>query len=95
MKDIANNKTVVMGVLICVLAFLLYKFFLKTEVLPESVSSTQVGEQLLQVSANLSQTTLDRSLFTQPGFRLLSDFSTPIVEQPLGRPNPFAVIGRD
>ena len=50
------------------------------------------AQQLIQNLNQLSAVTLDGSIFTNPAFQALRDFSTPIVAEPIGRQNPFAPL---
>lgn len=83
------------GVLLFVVALFVYNSFFKPEADLEVAPATPVGTDLLEISETLSQATLNREIFSSSGYRLLSDFSTAIPQQPLGRKNPFNPIGRD
>lgn len=56
----------------------------------EDIADRELVESLLTLRA----ITLSGSIFTDPAFRSLKDFGTPIVAEPVGRPNPFAPIGQ-
>ena len=62
--------------------------------LSASPSDAIVGSSLLSLLAQLQTISLDTSIFTNPVFVSLQDWSQPIAEQPLGktlgRPNPFS-----
>jgi len=47
------------------------------------------AQKLIQSLAVLSSVTLDGSIFSNPSFQALVDFSTPITVEPVGRVNPF------
>ena len=63
--------------------------------LPADPNQTPIGSDLLKISADLSKATLSPELFSNPAYRMLTDFSLPLEEQSIGRPNPFDIIGRD
>ena len=94
MNSFTNNKPVVIALVICVLAFFSYKFFFQSDPLSETGNGEAIGADLLQISDDLSKATLSRELFSNSGYRLLSDFSVSIPVQPVGRANPFDIIGR-
>lgn len=50
------------------------------------VASTQI---FMQRRAQLEQLAIDNTLFTDPRFRSLRSFTTPVAERPVGRDNPF------
>jgi hypothetical protein len=49
-------------------------------------------QNLVATLLQLRAVKLDGTIFTEPTFRALQDFSTQIVPEPVGRPNPFAPI---
>jgi hypothetical protein len=53
----------------------------------ESADQDLVGSLLV-----LRSVTLAGDVFSDPGFLVLQDFSTPIVPEPVGRTNPFAPL---
>ena len=62
------------------------------------ITSETVGEQgadgdLVSTLLALRAVKLDATLFTDPAFAGLKDFSTQNVPEPIGRPNPFAGLG--
>ena len=52
-----------------------------------------VGEDVLELLATLRGIELDGSIFEDPAFRSLEDFSRELVPEPVGRENPFAPVG--
>ena len=100
MKDLMKNKTILETVGAVAILLLLYFLFLRS---PEKEPSTTptgsapeaLGADLLKMSNDLSRATLSQELFSNPGYLSLSDFSTPLPLQPVGRTNPFDVIGRE
>lgn len=61
-------------------------------VLPTSPLDATLGRDLLVALATLKSTKLDTSIFTDPVFVSLKDFSVDISAQPVGRRNPFATF---
>lgn len=61
-----------------------------------SALSTEVvsgpGQEVVDTLLTLRAIKLDGAIFTQPAFAALRDFSTQIVPEPVGRPNPFAPL---
>ncbi len=60
----------------------------------DSIVSPQ-GEEILILADKLESINIDTDLFSSPLFTSLVDISVPIIEEPKGRPNPFAPIGND
>jgi hypothetical protein len=50
------------------------------------------GQDVVDTLRELDAVKLDGTLFTEPTFSSLKDFSTEIVPEPVGRPNPFAPL---
>lgn len=97
MKIITDNKGILGIVAIFIVIMFVYNIFFKSEtssVLSGSEAPT-IGDELLQIRADLEKINFDRSLFASPGYLQLVDFSVSIPNQTIGRPNPFNVIGRD
>lgn len=67
------------------------------ETLPADASgaATQAGGELLTLLADMRTIRLDESLFSDPAFQELQDFSVALRSEPKGRPNPFAPLGKD
>jgi hypothetical protein len=59
----------------------------------ESTDSNGPDQGLVATLLALRAVKLDGSIFQDPGFQALTDFSTQIVPEPIGRPNPFAPLG--
>ena len=57
-----------------------------------SGAATEVGRELLQLGATLRAIKLDDSIFSDPAFRALEDFSQELTPEPVGRQNPFAPL---
>ena len=71
-------------------------FFVQEEVASglDDISTSSIGTDVLNLRNGLQAVTLDRTIFSDDGFLDLSDFSATIPEQPIGRSNPFNIIGR-
>ncbi len=95
--DILKNKTVLSALLLFVLVIAGYNFFLKEDpAVPTSGQASKViGEDLLQISDEISKVTLKQELFSSPNYLKLTDFSLPLPQESLGRKNPFDALGRD
>jgi hypothetical protein len=57
-----------------------------------SPSADSSDQELVATLLALRAVTLSGTIFQDPAFISLSDFSTPIVPEPVGRPNPFAPL---
>lgn len=58
-----------------------------------SVAGSDTADQTLVATLlQLRSVKLDATIFSDPAFLALQDFSTPIVSEPVGRPNPFAPL---
>lgn len=81
-----------------ILAFFAYSYFFAGKETPvlmeETINPTAVADQdLISLLLELKAITLDESIFTDPTFMSLEDFSRELIPEPIGRPNPFAPLG--
>mgnify|MGYP003394305743 FL=1 len=54
-----------------------------------------IDSDVVAVLLQLRAVSLSGTIFTDPVFRSLQDFGSPVVPEPVGRPNPFAPIGSE
>lgn len=97
MSSLIQNLLIVLG-LVVVMA-LGYYLYTQNQMSTLSLSDDPISTQLSAESAmflrklnDLKQIELDGSLFSDPRFRSLIDNSTPVIEDPVGRPNPFVEV---
>jgi len=57
-----------------------------------ATESAQVDQGIVPTLLTLRAVKLDGTIFSAPAFMRLRDFSKEIVEEPVGRPNPFAPL---
>ena len=57
-----------------------------------SASVPPEAQQLVESLLTLRAVSLDGTIFTNPSFQTLHDFSTPVLPEPVGRDNPFAPL---
>jgi hypothetical protein len=96
MKALQNNKSLVIAIVVFIVAILVYNLFLQPTqtAINESVATQGVGNDVVSLYQSLQSATLDQSLFSSPTYRGLVDFSVTIPPQPVGRTNPFDIIGQ-
>ena len=97
MDMLKNNKGTLAAIIIFILVIFLYNIFFKsnTIAIPSELSASSIGNDLIKMRERLQAVTLNQNVFSSRGLLLLVDFSTDIPLQPIGRPNPFNIIGRD
>jgi len=102
MKNLLKNRKVVITALVVILAFFAYTYFFKPDtsdsVLISSTDATgglAQGREIIALLTDLKSLKLDESIFQDPVFRSLEDFTLPIDPEPQGRTNPFAPLGTD
>jgi hypothetical protein len=97
MQLLLDNKGTLAGGLIFLAGLFAYKTFFSDAGMPATpaASAQALGADLLKIADDISKATLSKDLFSAAGYRLLSDWSTPLAPEPVGRPNPFAPVGRD
>lgn len=101
MEFLKKHKTILIIVVVVAIGLILYNSLGGTEIASvdetlssESVSSGAESDEILALLATLRAIEFDTSVFESPVFLGLVDFSVPLVPEPVGRPNPFAPIGR-
>ncbi len=99
METLAKNKKLLGLVTLVVAIFFLYNFLANSgeETAPREtgLATTEADDELIKMATELSNVNFNKELFSAPGYRFLTDFSTVIPQQPVGRTNPFDIIGRD
>lgn len=98
MSFFTKYRTYILAGVLVVLAFFAYQFFFVSAPQPSlsvtTVASTTAADQdLIALLSTLKGITLDQSIFTDPSFQSLADFSRELVPESAGRPNPFALLG--
>ncbi len=95
-------KKIIIIIVIAALVFFVYAIFFKKDPTGETLINTgqglsaeaqAIGTQISQGLLRLEQIKLDKSIFTNELYLSLVDRSEPIIDEPIGRPNPFAPIG--
>ena len=94
----ANTKTIIAVVAITVLLifFVYFFFFRNTETIivfdefGNPVAAQIIGQDLINILADLETITFDDSVFRNPAFTELSDQSVVLRKEPMGKSNPFS-----
>lgn len=93
-------KNILIAAIIIIAAFVAYSLFFTggedaTLVAEEVDAAEQVVEQeLIGLLLELRSIRLNTSLFSDERFQSLKDFSQDVVQEPVGRVNPFAPLGQ-
>jgi hypothetical protein len=105
---ISSHKKLIIGIIVVVLLFVGYGMFkggdsskpatgdLTRTTTSRSASSADVsapGKQFVSQLLAIQNIRFNTSLFQDPAFDYLQDFSRELIEQDVGRENPFAPIG--
>lgn len=97
-----KTKQILIIIVIVVVSFIGYKiFFVNKEpagiaLAPDSMAMAELADnqKTLTLLNNLKRVTLDEMIFSNQIFMELINFERPIMDEPIGRPNPFLPIGR-
>jgi hypothetical protein len=96
-----KRKSLLSIVCLVFVCFFAYQYWVKAETTDSQLVSTNntssggVGDETLQILSELRTLILDEDIFTDEAFKNLKDFSMEIQEQPIGRNNPFSLVGSD
>jgi hypothetical protein len=95
MNFIKNNKGIAIALLIFIVAIGVYKLFSTNVALTESsLVSQSIGADIIELNSRIERVNLDPALFSSAVYKSLVDFSASIPLQPVGRTNPFDLMGR-
>jgi hypothetical protein len=93
------KKVIVIGVSIALVIAALYFFLFRSSepqmIIDEfgnPVEAQVVGQDLIDLLAELEGVTLDQSLFSREAFVNLTDFAQNLPNEPRGRANPFSSL---
>jgi hypothetical protein len=98
MSDLfSNNKFALIGIVLLVAGVFWFSLSGGDEssslLVTDVVSDGGPDAELVATLLTLRAVKLDGTIFSDPAFLSLKDFSTSIKAEPVGRPNPFARIG--
>ncbi len=92
-----QNYILIAVVVIASIAVYMYYFGGEDEPILEQQAvagvDNPIDQELIALLLELKGITLDESIFSNPVFSSLSDFSQALVPEPVGRINPFAPYG--
>lgn len=101
MEFIKKYKNIVLSVVIIAIAAAGYTILFGKDGAGTALLTSQrsdadvigVGEDVLDLLRQLRLIELDGTIFEDPAFQSLEDFSQELIPEPVGRDNPFAPIG--
>lgn len=95
MEAIRKNMGVLIVALLIGGGYYAYNTFFATDAIVEQDAEVQViGGRVLSLNTQLESVSLKQTLFSDPLYQRLIDFSKPLPDLTPGRSNPFAEIGR-
>lgn len=94
-----NSNTVLLIIATLIVAAGAYWYFSTGTGNEPSLSADSAPENAAQIQfralvSTLQPISFDTAIFSDPRFDALVDLTTPITPEPLGRPDPFANLGR-
>lgn len=98
MNMLGKYGNIIIGAIVVVAAFFIYTYFFTSPATPalsatSAQSATAVSDQdLIVLLSTLHTIKLDDSIFSDPTFQSLTDFSTALVPEPVGRTDPFSPL---
>jgi hypothetical protein len=96
MQILQKNRSLIIAIAIFAAVIWGYSTFFKTDSsVTVDVDTQAVGSDVLALYSSLQSVSIDQSIFASPLYKNLTDFSRALENQPIGRANPFDVIGRD
>ncbi len=93
-----NQKIILLLVLVAG-GLYVYTTFFKSDaasvITQDDITAQQVGAEVIELQNRINSVKLRQELFSSSLYKELVDLSKPILEQPIGRPNPFNLVGFD
>ncbi len=94
MNVLKQHKILIIILVVAIILFVLYGMSDKTPETtlmrsPSSAASSQDEQEILTLLRDVQSITLDGSIFKDPAFASLRDFSREIIVEPAGKENPF------
>lgn len=99
----SNAKTIAVLIIIAVLGFFLYKQFSGDDNATTTVTDANgqpistidpnvatIGADIQALLVQINGLQIDAEIFSDPVFKSLTDFTSPVAAQPTGKKNPFA-----
>jgi len=99
MNFFSKFKGVIAVLIAVVIAFFVYSYFFTGTPQPvlsstaPADSNAAVDQDLITLLLTLKNIKLDGTIFSDPVFQSLQDFGKDLVQEPVGRTNPFAPLG--
>ena len=98
MNLFTKYKNIITILVVLVIGFFVYSAFFKPAggdaLIAQDISPAQtaVEQELIALLLELRSIRLDLSVFDDPEFQSLTDFSQDLIPEPVGRPNPFVPL---
>lgn len=97
MNFFQRYQTIIIFVVVVGLLYGAYTFFFagstSSPLTTTTTIDTSADQDLISLLLELKGIRLDNTIFTDPLFATLQDFSRGLVQEPVGRNNPFAPFG--
>jgi hypothetical protein len=92
--NLLRNKLVILGIGlgVAVLAWFGMTSSGPVPLLTSDTPANAAGQELVETLLQLRAVKLDGTIFNEPAFMSLQDYSQPIIQEPVGRENPFAPL---
>lgn len=96
-QQFSANKGILAAIVIFIILMVIYKIFFRHDVefIPDETVASTIGDDILNLKTELEKVNFDQSLFSLPDYLGLVDLTVPVPQFPVGRSNPFDIIGRD
>ena len=101
MKTQPKSKKLVIGIIVVILVVLLGYFYFSGGSTPAQSNLLQqqntpeaeiIGMRILNLLNQIRSLKIDKTIFQDPSYQTLVDYSVPIPAVGVGRPNPFAPL---
>jgi hypothetical protein len=93
MKSLESHKGIVIAVVLFALVILAYNYLApSTSTVAPDLVTAGPGAEVVSLYSSLQSITFDQSIFTSPSYESLTDFSTPLPTEAIGRTSPFDAL---
>jgi hypothetical protein len=96
MKNLFRSKSTIVVIIIVIILVIAYFYYEggsssgSGSLLVSQGGDQSIGSDELNLLSQIQSLKIDTSIFKDPGYQALVDYSVAIPTEPVGRPNPFA-----
>lgn len=93
MKSLEDHKGIVVAVFLFAMVIVAYNLLAPSaSIVAPDIVTTGPGAEVVSLYSSLQSINFDQTIFNSPAYQNLTDFSTPLPTETVGRTNPFDAL---